>query len=328
MSANGQSCSTSSGLCSGFEVIGHINIPDFTPVAISTSGNRAFVSGFDKMALLDISDMSNISVVSVSPIPQPQPRESLDAVGVGGYWYATMGGYIVLVYEMNDNLTEVGGWDVPYGWSLEVVVRDQHLFIAGHNASGVVLSIGDPTSPTQTGTSMPTGGFGDGLGPRAVAVEGDMAAFGYIDKRKQVTFFDVSDEHNSVEIATYEQPEGVRGVALNGNYAYLASLAAGLEVLDISTPETPVKAGQLSFSGTVAQAVARYSSTRLLLANEDGKLHYVDVTDAAAPKSLFTFQLSSNGIQEASKVKVEGDPITIGDRAAGDIYFLRPVERS
>ena len=49
-----------------------------------------------------------------------------------------------------------------------------------------------------------------------------------------------------------ELPEGGRkilDVALSGNYAFIASGAAGVEALDLSTPSAPMRVGAYNTSG-------------------------------------------------------------------------------
>ncbi len=310
-----------------FSVVGQHNLPGFQPFAVPMSGSRAFVSAANNIAALDISDFGNIS--TVKSLALTDPDSSVDAVVGASHWFAATGGFLMRVYDMNDIAVSPGSHDQGFGWSLGIVRRDNHLFIAGHNAGGVVLDVTNPASPTLTTSCAPTdeGGGGDGWGPLSVDVQGDVAAFGYSAERKQVSLYDVADPATCPKLGTYFQPAGVAGVALDGPHVYLASFDAGFEVVDFSTPASPTRVGGLPLGGAVV-AVAVYAPTRALAATTDGKLHFIDVSKPSAPVSLSSFELSSDtpsaSIAEFSKIKVANGIVSIGDLATGTVYFLRP----
>jgi hypothetical protein len=94
---------------------------------------------------------------------------------------------------------------------------------------------------------------------------------------------------------------GARGVAVSGNYAYLANWNDGLQVYDISNPATPVNIGHIDNGGT-AYGVA-VSGNYAYLANDDGGLRVYDISNPATPVNI---GLANNG-GNARGVAVSGN---------------------
>jgi len=56
---------------------------------------------------------------------------------------------------------------------------------------------------------------------------------------------DISDPANPVIFGSVDTPGNAYGVAVAGNYAYVADESAGLQVIDISDPANPAIAGSV-----------------------------------------------------------------------------------
>jgi hypothetical protein len=54
---------------------------------------------------------------------------------------------------------------------------------------------------------------------------------------------DVSDPAAPTEVGVYDTPGGALGVAVAGDYIYVAGGSVGLRVVDISNPAAPTEAG-------------------------------------------------------------------------------------
>jgi hypothetical protein len=91
-----------------------------------------------------------------------------------------------------------------------------------------------------------------------------------------------------------------QGIALSGNYAYLASGTNGLLIYDISNPALPVKVGHSLGSNAEefnAYAVAVSSNYAFVAANASGKwgLFVYDVSNAVAPTNVGYFSADNYG---------------------------------
>jgi len=56
-----------------------------------------------------------------------------------------------------------------------------------------------------------------------------------------------SSEFSQNFLGSYDTSHKAKGVAVSGNYAYVADESSGLHIIDISTPATPVLTGKVAF---------------------------------------------------------------------------------
>jgi hypothetical protein len=61
--------------------------------------------------------------------------------------------------------------------------------------------------------------------------------------------FDVSNPANPRQVRGYDTSGFARGVAVSGNYAYVADYDAGLQVIDVRAPTNSVRVGGYDTSG-------------------------------------------------------------------------------
>jgi hypothetical protein len=80
---------------------------------------------------------------------------------------------------------------------------------------------------------------------------------------------DVSTPSGPWEVGFVDTPGQARGVAVSGNYAYLADRDSGLRVIDVSTPSMPVEVGFFD-TPSWAEAVAEASGYVYLADQSDG----------------------------------------------------------
>ena len=81
-----------------------------------------------------------------------------------------------------------------------------------------------------------------------------------------------------------------RGVAVSGNYAYVAAETAGLQVIDLSNPANPQRVGGYDSSG-IALGVA-VSGTYAYLADANNGLQVIDVSNPANPQGVGGYDTS------------------------------------
>ncbi|MBK8167754.1 MAG: hypothetical protein IPK64_17545 [bacterium] len=95
-----------------------------------------------------------------------------------------------------------------------------------------------------------------------------------------------------------------------GDLAYVANGAAGLQVIDVSAPESPRIIGQVALTGTAYDVVVR-DNVAYVAAGSAG-LKIVDVSDPTAPLVVGGVDIASNVYQ----VELAGDVACLA--AAGD----------
>jgi hypothetical protein len=101
------------------------------------------------------------------------------------------------------------------------------------------------------------------------------------------------------------------GVAVSGNYAYVADGTSGLQVIDISTPSSPSVTGALDTSGK-ALGVA-VSGNYAYVADSDSGLHIIDISTPSSPSMTGTYDTSGT----AYGVAVSGNYAYVADGDSG-----------
>ena len=81
---------------------------------------------------------------------------------------------------------------------------------------------------------------------------------------------------------------------MSGHYAYLASGAFGLRVIDVSTPSAPVEVGWIRPTGSAYEVAV--SGRYAYLANGLGGLRIIDVSDPAAPVEVGSFETPGDAL--------------------------------
>jgi hypothetical protein len=115
----------------------------------------------------------------------------------------------------------------------------------------------------------------------AVAVQDNYA---YVNAGPRLVIMDVSDRNNPVIVGQSPPlPDLVVGVAVDGQYAYVAAREAGLHVIDISNPTAPSEVGSYPTKGA-AWSVAIGGNTGFL-ASDDG-LHVLDISNPTVPSEI------------------------------------------
>jgi hypothetical protein len=101
-----------------------------------------------------------------------------------------------------------------------------------------------------------------------------------------VDILSITDPTNPVHVANIVTPRNANGVAVKGDYAYIAE-EDGLLVVDITNPNKPVWKGHLRLPGSADSAVIRVVDNNVYLAGNysknEGRMDIVDVSTPSAP---------------------------------------------
>ena len=138
---------------------------------------------------------------------------------------------------------------------------------------------------------------GSGFG---VAVQGNYA---YIGEGRNLLVMNVSTPSSPSQVGRVLLPGVVRGIALFGQYAYVADEDGGLQVVDISVPSAPVVRGFHPTTGS-SDGVAIFGG-RAYVADEGAGLKILDLGNPAVP-SLLSSTNCGPGYAVAVKVSADG----------------------
>ena len=148
-----------------------------------------------------------------------------------------------------------------------------------------------------------TGGIGTA---RDVAVLESLACIAAGD---HVVIVDVANPIHPFRRGSTPVPGYARGVAMAGNYAFVASELAGLRVVDLSNPDAPMVAGALITAGRAYEIAI--AGNLAYLAIGDAGLAIIDISIPTAPALVGSFQ--SYG--RARAVAVAGNYAYLAERA-------------
>ncbi|MEJ2354064.1 MAG: hypothetical protein P8Y03_30175, partial [Anaerolineales bacterium] len=107
--------------------------------------------------------------------------------------------------------------------------------------------------------------------------------FAYVTNRAGLQVVDVSDPSAPTRLGEIDTPGEAVGVALEGNYAYIADGGQGLSIVDISDPANLKPVAVFNTPG-VAWNVA-VAGDYVYIADGDAGLYIVNISDPAAPQT-------------------------------------------
>jgi hypothetical protein len=212
---------------------------------IAVSGaNACVVAGSSSLRLLDISDPIN---------PKPVGTYNAGALFVK---VALAGNYAYVTATPNSGRGGLHVIDISNRASPQPAGR----YDSGGYAFGLVLSgryVYMSQGPRLSGTSNVLGGL---------------------------QIIDINSPANPQPVGAYATSGWGRGVAIAGNYAYLAGEGIGLHVIDISNPANPQRVGENNAIGNT-EAVA-VSGNYAYVMDAEARLHVFDIRDPANPKRV------------------------------------------
>jgi hypothetical protein len=162
----------------------------------------------------------------------------------------------------------------PQGYSLDVKVDDNLVYLVVGTKGLLIVDVTDPAHPVEVGSNSTRGYYA-----QSVTLDGAIA---YVANRGEgLTILDVSDPMRPVEVGRLDTPGSVQAVALRGHLAVVADQRGGLQLVDVTRPTSPILLRGLEMGG-YAQAVW-VDGTYAYVAAGDSGLVVVDLTNALAP---------------------------------------------
>jgi len=166
------------------------------------------------------------------------------------------------------------------------LLNSRVLTLCGCLLAGVLLSWSALAAPLlQEPVFVADGGF------EAAVAKGDLIFLAARDPEPEVPdirIFRLKKGGGAVQIGTYFTTGSTRGVALKGDYLYLANGSEGLEVVDVRRPREPRQAAILPLEGYSHNVVIE--GKLAYLAAGFGGMYIVDITNPRKPRLLSTYR--------------------------------------
>jgi hypothetical protein len=290
------------------------SLPDNFSFGVTARGDYAYVADYS----------AGLRVISVSDPAHPIEVGYFDTPGqadgvavVGDLVYVSDGDCGLRVVSVADpaHPTEVGHC-ATLDYAREVVVVDYLVYVA--DDSGLtVISVADPAHPS------PVGRYDQRYGAFGLAVVG---AYAYLGNDDGLWVISIADPTQPTCVGRYAT-SGM-GVAVQGNYAYIAAGTAGLRVVSVADPTNPVEVGclvdsanpavvRLAVSGDYVYVVPGIQTKGLMVISVADPTnpvqvgyHYLgancvvldgDYIYAGAARSLAILQFYGGGVEERSE---------------------------
>jgi hypothetical protein len=224
---------------------------------VAVSGHYAYVTGSWE------EDGSGLQVIDISDPSDPRRvgGYSYDARGfaqhvavLGNYAYVAAYSDLEVIDISNPaNPHWVGGYAIS-GYAQGVAVSGHYAYVTDQDAGLQVLDVSDPANPQWVGGYDPPwveGNDPSGWAPQGVAVSGNYAYVVYTTWTRTaweiidgwLEIIDISDPAKPRRVGGCDTGELGAGVAVSGNYAYVAGTLTGLQVIDVSDPANPKRVG-------------------------------------------------------------------------------------
>jgi hypothetical protein len=221
---------------------------------------------------------------------------------VGGY-YDEISGYA--------NAVAVSG---NYSYVTETIYYPCDYFDGCYPPSGSlnVIDISNPANPQRLGSYVTSRGV------NAVAVSGNYAYVtetvyccdydGCYPRSGSLDIIDISNPANPQRVGGYDTSAYASGVAVAGNYVYVADGYAGLQVIDVSNPVNSQRVGGSDTTGSAWGVTV--AGNYAYVADGSAGLQVIDVSDPANPR-----RVGGNNLFYAQGVTVANGKVFV---AAGD----------
>jgi hypothetical protein len=204
------------------------------------------------------------------------------------------------------------GWNTTLLGTVGSAHYTQSVFVAGNyaytaedNVTLRVFNVSNPSAPVPVGIiDLP-----DPEDSHSIVVNGSyayLANAGWVAGRNlQIFNISVPSSPTLVGFANNVPNEAAYDVALQGNFAYLAHSSAGLRIINISNPSSPVEVGSYATTG-LAWGVA-VSGNYAYVGCTDGRLVIVNVSNPAFPTYVSSLVSCTGFGAAALGIAVRGD---------------------
>jgi len=209
-------------------------------------------------------------------------------IAMGGYENVTVAGttayvaswgYGLLTMDVADSgaPSSLGSVEIPYASAVDVV--GDVAFVVTSTNGGVFQAVGvtDPALPALRGM------LGISHGWDVVAHDGMALVADQTNGGTGLKVIDVANPDAPFELGSYTACDSARGVAADGDLAFLACADGSLHVVSIADPALPTQVGVYSDPGTYMPGTAVAVSGSIAWFGSDIGIDLVDVSDPTLP---------------------------------------------
>jgi hypothetical protein len=279
--------------------VGELTMGDLT-FAVVVQGNYAYVAA----------DAAGLSIVDISNPEAPvevgvyhTPGWAFGVAVSGDFAYLADYIYGLRIVNVADPTApvEVGFYYVPRR-AASIAISGNYAYLTCQDSGLLIVDVSNPATPTEVGHDTLGRGWGVAIS-RSLAYE--MAG--------GLRIVDVSNPAAPTETGFYETHGSHFGVAVSGDYAYMAEADSGLRIVNVADPTVPLGVGVYQTLWAFDVAV---SGIYAYVADVNSGLRIVEVTNPAAPMEAGYYETMSG----ARGVAVSGNYAYVAETSAFGIY--------
>ncbi len=272
---------------------------------VDVFGNYALVA--DRSSGLQIIDITVPSAPVLAGNYQPLDAYQVRTVGNLAYVAGGDGGLFIIDLSVPSAPSFVGQYAANVGLGIDVVGNTAYL--TTEHEGMLIIDVSTPSTPALLGSyTVPGFGFFD------ISVVGSTA---YLVDNEYLRIVDVSSPTAPAQLGIYNSPLRASGVAVDGDFAYVADHHSGMDIVDITDPSTPIEAWVLDTED--GRDVTVDGAYAYLADGAWGGLKIIDL--GTNPKAMY---LAGRYSQTATplKVAVSGDYAYVATRFAPDMSVV------
>jgi hypothetical protein len=285
---------------------------------VAALGNYAYVT--DNLGDLRVVDASNpAALVQVGFNRGPGPGAGIVAAGTQVYIAEGSSGMRVVDVSNPADPTQVGALELSMGWNDDVAMAGTTVYMAEQSelykgrwrGGGLrVVDVSSPAAPSQAGYYDGTGSALGRWQANSVVTAGGYA---YVADLVGLYIMDIANPSAPSQAGLYTSQNSANGVAVGGNYAYVAQDYDGLNIVSIADPAAPQQVGLTDTPGTAYDVAL--SGDYAYVADREGGLRVLNVSDPAAPFEAGFF--NPPAMDRAKKVFTVGETAYVADEEGG-----------
>ncbi|MBK8904573.1 MAG: hypothetical protein IPM53_25570 [Anaerolineaceae bacterium] len=281
--------------------------------AISVQGDTAYLGVGPRIVILNVADPTQPLHIGQTPI---LPYIVNDVWAKGNYIYVAAGkgiprssGYDVgdgngglYIFDVSNPATpvEVGKYSTTNP-VFSVMVVGNFAYTANGQGGLRLIDIHDPTLPAEI-SFQNIGGSAQNA-----AVDGSIA---YVADDQFLRLVDVSNPASPVELGSI--PSLAWSVEIVGHFAFVTGGGGGLQIIDVTNPETPIKIVDYGRWQDPSLGVIVKENIAYVI-GEDGRLRLFDVSDPGSPTDLGKYEM----VGSAEDITIVEKIVYIADGGGG-----------
>ncbi|MFW9922459.1 MAG: LVIVD repeat-containing protein [Candidatus Thorarchaeota archaeon] len=235
---------------------------------IKIKNNLAFLAdGSDGLEILNITNL--LSPVKVNNYPVSYIATDVEIIGDILYLASWSQGLLILNISNPENLQLINQYNDNSLCCIQIEINGNIACITDHKSDYTslrFLDISTPISPILISSLIKS--QTDFWSPKII--DNILAVANHYANAGEMRIYNISNLQSIQEIAIYDQRSNIMAITPNGTTLLLADYKNGLEIIDITQPENPIKIGDF-YDGSHSQDVT-FSNGLIFASNLDAGL--------------------------------------------------------